>query len=85
MTSQNVLTLLPPSARRIIYLMYGILALIGSAATAAYAALPQYEVPPALTAALAVLGVLAAPIGVLAASNTDLNGSGQAAGGTAQI
>lgn len=70
MPNENVLTLLPVKVRRTIYVVYGILALIGSSATAAYAALPQYEVPAALTAGLAVLGVLAAPIGVLAASNT---------------
>jgi hypothetical protein len=72
MPPSNVLTMLPPSVRRAIYLVYGLLSLASTAAMAAFSALPQYEVPTWLVAALAVLGALAAPVGVIAASNTQV-------------
>ncbi len=70
MQPSSVLNMLPPSARRLIYMVYGLLSLASTAAMAAFTALPQYEVPAWLVAALAVLGALAAPVGVIAASNT---------------
>ena len=70
MQLSSVLNMLPPSARRLIYMVYGLLSLASTAAMAAFTALPQYEVPAWLVAALAVLGALAAPVGVIAASNT---------------
>ena len=72
MPPSNVLTMLPPSVRRTIYMVYGLLSLASTAAMAAFTALPQYEVPAWLVAALAVLGALAAPVGVIAASNTEV-------------
>jgi hypothetical protein len=73
MQPSNVLTMLPPSVRRAIYMVYGLLSLITTAAMAAFTALPQYEVPAWLVAALAVLGALAAPVSVVAASNTQVS------------
>lgn len=70
MQPSSALNMLPPSARRLIYMVYGLLSLASTAAMAAFTALPQYEVPAWLVAALAVLGALAAPVGVIAASNT---------------
>lgn len=70
MQPSSVLNMLPPSARRLIYMVCGLLSLASTAAMAAFTALPQYEVPAWLVAALAVLGALAAPVGVIAASNT---------------
>ena len=72
MQPPNVLALLPPSVRRMIYVVYGLLSLAATAAMAAFTALPQYDVPAWLVAALAVLGALAAPVGVVAASNTEV-------------
>ena len=65
----NPLTLLPAKARQVIYTVYGMLALAGTGATAYFAALPHLTMPDQLIGALAVLGALAAPIGVLAAVN----------------
>ena len=72
MPPSNVLSMLPPSVRRAIYMVYGLLSLVSTAAMAAFTALPQYEVPAWLVAALAALGALAAPVGVIAASNTEV-------------
>ena len=66
----NPLTLLPARARQAIYIVYGLLALAGTGATAYYGALPGLTVPDWVVGGLAVLGALAAPISVLAASNT---------------
>jgi hypothetical protein len=65
----NVLSLLPPQWRRFIYITYGLLALVGTAISAYYGALPTLTVPDWVTGGLAVLGALAAPISVLAATN----------------
>ncbi|GAA3617214.1 hypothetical protein [Microlunatus ginsengisoli] len=65
----NVLTLLPAYWRRVIYIVYGLLALVGTAVSAYYGALPQLDIPYWVTGGLAVLGALAAPISVLAATN----------------
>ena len=78
MQPSNVLTLLPSSVRRMIYMIYGLLSLVTTAAMAAFTALPQYDVPAWLVAALAVLGALAAPVGVIAASNTEVAGASAA-------
>lgn len=67
--SPNVLTMLPAAIRRAIYTVYGLLALIGTAVTAYYGALPNLTVPPWVSGGLAVLGALAAPISVLAVTN----------------
>jgi len=72
MQPSNVLTMLPPALRRAIYMVYGVLSLIATATLAAFTALPQYEVPAWLVAALAALGAVAAPVGVIAASNTQV-------------
>lgn len=66
----NPLTLLPARARQAIYITYGVLSLIGVGVTAYYGAVPTLTVPDYVTGGLAVLGALAAPIGVLAATNT---------------
>ena len=66
----NPLTLLPPRARQAIYITYGALSLTGVGVTAYYGAIPALVVPDWVTGGLAVLGALAAPIGVLAATNT---------------
>lgn len=68
--SENPLTLLPAKARQAIYITYGVLALVGVGITAYYGAVPSLVTPDYVTGGLAVLGALAAPIGVLAASNT---------------
>ncbi len=65
----NVLVLLPAKARQAIYLAYGVVSILASVASAVYAGMPQYTVPEWLTAVLIALGVLATPIGMLAASN----------------
>ena len=70
METKNVLTLLPPRARQAIYVVYGLAGLAGLATVAFYGALPGASVPAWLSAGLAALGALSAPIGVLAASNT---------------
>lgn len=75
----NPLTLLPARVRQAVYVGYGLLALAGTGAAAYYAALPALTVPDWLTGGLAVLGALAAPVSVLAATNvqqdkTDVNG-----------
>lgn len=72
MQPSNVLSLLPSSVRRAIYLVYGLLSLVTTATMAAYTALPEYDVPVWLVAALAVLGALAAPVGAIAASHTQV-------------
>ena len=66
----NPLTLLPAKARQAIYIVYGVLSLIAVGVTAYYGAIPSLTVPDQVTGGLAVLGALAAPIGVLAATNT---------------
>jgi hypothetical protein len=66
----NPLTLLPARVRLGVYVGYGCLSLTGSAALAYYAAIPALAVPDWLTGVMAALGALAAPIGVLAATNT---------------
>lgn len=65
----NVLAMFPPGVRRVIYAVYGLLALIGTAMTAYYGALPGLAVPDQLMGGMAALGALAAPMSVLAASN----------------
>lgn len=72
MQPSNVLSLLPSSVRRAIYLVYGLLSLATTATMAAYTALPELDVPVWLVAALAVLGALAAPVGAIAASHTQV-------------
>jgi hypothetical protein len=71
--TDNPLTLLPAKARQAIYIGYGSLSLVGIGVTAYYGAIPTLTVPDAVTGGLAVLGALAAPIGVLAATNTTDN------------
>jgi hypothetical protein len=70
MQPPNVLTLLPARARRVVYILFGLVSLLSTATMAAYTALPNREAPDWLVVTLAVLGALAGPIGVLAASNT---------------
>lgn len=70
MSTSNPLTLLPAKVRQGIYVGYGILSLTGVGVTAYYGAVPALTIPDFVTGGLAVLGALAAPIGVLAATNT---------------
>ena len=70
MQPPNVLTLLPARARRVVYILFGVVSLLSTATMAAYTALPDRETPDWLVVALAVLGALAGPVGVLAASHT---------------
>ena len=69
MTNTNPLVLLPAKARKAIYVGYGALSLVAVGVTAYYGAIPTLTVPDPVTGGLAVLGALAAPISVLAASN----------------
>lgn len=69
MPTNTMLTQLPPRWRRRIYSTYGLLSLVGVGISAFYGAVPSLTVPDWVTGGLAVLGALAAPIGVLAASN----------------
>lgn len=74
-TPPNPLTLLPARVRQAVYICYGLASLVGVGLTAYYGALPDLTVPGWLTGGLAVLGALAAPISVLAATNVkDVNG-----------
>ena len=68
-TPANFLTLLPAKVRRGIYIGYGAVSMVGTGATAYYAALPNLTTPDWVIGGLAVLGALAAPVSVLAASN----------------
>jgi hypothetical protein len=67
--TENVLTLLPPKARKAAYVVYGLLGLAGVGITAYYGAVPGLTVPPQVFGGLAVLGALSPAFSVLAASN----------------
>ena len=75
----NPLTLLPAKARKAVYITYGALSLAGTGITAYYTALPNLTVPDPVIGGLAVLGALAAPIAVLAGSNTPDSDEGHVA------
>jgi hypothetical protein len=64
----NVLTLLPAKARQVVYIAFGLLALVDSATLVGYGALAR-ELPDWLVVATAVITFLALPIGSLAAGN----------------
>lgn len=74
MIPDNPLATLPAIARRVIYGLYGLAALAGVGVTAYYAALPDLTAPDWVIGGLAVIGALAAPVSVLAYTNTrDVN------------
>ena len=66
--TENVLTLLSPKARRVIYIILGSLAALLTAAAAFFAFSP-YPIPWWIPAALAGLGSLSTATNAIAASN----------------
>ena len=61
---------IPVQVRRGIYSVYAVVSLIGIGINAYYTALPYVKTPDWAVGGLAVLGALAGPVGLLAASNT---------------
>ncbi len=61
---------IPVQVRRGIYSVYAVVSLIGIGINAYYTALPYVQTPDWAVGGLAVLGALAGPVGLLAASNT---------------
>ena len=59
-----------PSARKIIYSVYGIVALLVAATTVGFAATSEASIPEWLTIANAVVAFLGGPVGGLAVANT---------------
>jgi TRAP-type C4-dicarboxylate transport system permease small subunit len=66
--TENVLTLLPPKARRVLYIIYGLLSLALTGAAAVFTMSP-YPVPWWIPAGLAGLGALIPFFSAIAASN----------------
>ena len=69
---------IPPKARRVLYLIAGVLGLLFAAAQTWFFAMGQ-ELPREVSAAEAVAGVLVAGLGLMAAGNTPRTEEAQAA------
>ena len=75
MNPREVLTLLPPRGRLVLYVIYGCLGLAGVAAVAFYSMSP-YEAPWWIGAGLAGLGARSPAFSAIAGSNVLQRGTG---------